>query len=79
MSQLCLNWSMGIWLEQLEPFLFSILFSCIVGGTCLLQETLANYRCDCVSGWGGRHCQEVDNCASNPCNNGAVCTSTAQG
>lgn len=51
----------------------------VTGGSCVLQDSLTNYRCDCLVGWGGRHCQSVDNCAPDPCQNQAVCTSTAQG
>lgn len=34
----------------------------------------AQYVCVCVSGWAGTHCeQDVDECASRPCTNGALC------
>lgn len=64
-----------------QHFMMLAVITCslVLGGTCVLEGTLDVYRCDCVSGWGGQHCQARDNCASNPCHNGAVCTSTAQG
>lgn len=34
----------------------------------------AQYACACVSGWTGTNCeQDVDECASRPCTNGALC------
>ena len=47
---------------------------CQHGGTCHVS-TLSSYTCTCPRGWQGRHCTERDNCATNPCRNGANCTS----
>ena len=47
---------------------------CQHGGTCHLS-TLTSYTCICSRGWQGRNCTELDNCATNPCRNGANCTS----
>lgn len=45
---------------------------CLNGGTCL--DLIGNYQCQCVSGFGGQHCQtDIDECASNPCQNGGTC------
>ena len=33
------------------------------------------YSCDCPNGWYGNRCEsDVDECASNPCQNGGTCT-----
>ena len=33
------------------------------------------YECVCETGWEGHSChQEVDECVSSPCQNGAQCT-----
>ena len=38
------------------------------------QNTVLNYECMCDEGWTGRNCDEnIDECASNPCRNGATC------
>uniref|UniRef100_A0A8C5SXF6 Crumbs cell polarity complex component 2 n=1 Tax=Laticauda laticaudata TaxID=8630 RepID=A0A8C5SXF6_LATLA len=41
-------------------------------GTCLGSG--GTYTCQCLPGYAGTHCEEeVDECASNPCQNGAIC------
>ena len=47
---------------------------CRNGGTCHLSS-LNSYTCTCPLGWSGHHCTEQDNCANQPCRNGAQCTS----
>ncbi len=37
-----------------------------------MQEN--DYECMCASGWGGKNCDtSVNECASNPCQNGGEC------
>ena len=50
-----------------------------IGGRCVLQGRLDRYQCDCTFGWTDRHCESVDNCANDPCSNGATCISNADG
>ncbi|KAJ8937393.1 hypothetical protein NQ318_015473 [Aromia moschata] len=47
---------------------------CLNGGTCSLKS-LDTYQCSCAPGYTGKHCEKQDHCASQPCRNGAECTS----
>ena len=39
-----------------------------------------NYTCQCSPGWTGVHCTvEVNECISNPCQNGASCVDQVNG
>ena len=45
---------------------------CGVNGLC--RDGLLNYTCDCFIGFTGVHCEtDFNDCASNPCQNGATC------
>ncbi|KAL3872299.1 hypothetical protein ACJMK2_040233 [Sinanodonta woodiana] len=50
---------------------------CIVGikpcgnGTCF--NTPGSFICSCPDGFTGEHCQDINECQSNPCLNGATC------
>ncbi|XP_039488830.1 protein eyes shut isoform X1 [Drosophila santomea] len=46
---------------------------CQHGGECIEGPGL-EFTCDCPAGWHGRICQEeINECASSPCQNGGVC------
>lgn len=52
---------------------------CMNGGTCTDVTSSSGqqgeYICECAAGWHGSRCQlDVDECTSNPCQNGATCT-----
>eukprot|EP01047_Picozoa_sp_COSAG01_P037002 COSAG01_NODE_2915_length_6861_cov_2.886128_2_plen_2005_part_01 len=62
--------------------------SCVVAQKCTYDETIDQncynvaidaYQCVCKSGWQGENCTvDVDDCSSNPCQNGANCTDTGE-
>ncbi|KAH8419353.1 hypothetical protein KR222_006509, partial [Zaprionus bogoriensis] len=46
---------------------------CQHGGECIEGPGL-EFSCECAAGWHGRICQEeINECASSPCQNGGVC------
>ena len=49
---------------------------CLNNATCEQDyENPTNYSCVCEPGWTGLDCSEdIDECASDPCQNGATCT-----
>ncbi|KAK1336807.1 hypothetical protein QTO34_002842 [Cnephaeus nilssonii] len=50
---------------------------CLNGGKCIDDCVTGNpsYTCSCLSGFTGRRCQlDVNECASQPCQNGGTCT-----
>lgn len=44
---------------------------CNNGGTCFNRQ--GSFSCSCPEGRIGRHCQEIDECSSNPCQNNGTC------
>ena len=47
---------------------------CHKHGKCLLSPTITQYRCYCDAGFTGNNCTvNIDDCASNPCQNTATC------
>ncbi|CAJ0965090.1 unnamed protein product [Ranitomeya imitator] len=49
-------------------------------GWSVSKPDISNYTCECHSGWNGTNCTEnINECASNPCQNGAVCTDGING
>lgn len=49
--------------------------NCLNGATCQLNQTdTSKYICDCAAGYEGTSCEfDIDECASNPCDNNATC------
>jgi len=46
---------------------------CLQGGRCIDGEGF-DFYCECPLGWAGKQCQiDVDECSSDPCQNGGVC------
>ena len=40
----------------------------------LAQDQINGYLCDCEAGWTGERCSvNIDDCATNPCQNGGTC------
>ncbi|XP_028288640.1 cubilin [Parambassis ranga] len=51
-----------------------------VNGQCLSTTTAPGYICNCNAGWQGVNCdQNINECASNPCQNGGTCTDGING
>ncbi|KIH43878.1 EGF-like domain protein, partial [Ancylostoma duodenale] len=49
-----------------------------VHGLCV--DTLFARRCICDEGWTGENCEvNIDDCASQPCQNGGTCTDEVAG
>lgn len=45
---------------------------CLHNGQC--NDSINGYTCQCPSGWTGKNCEEeMDQCALQPCGNGASC------
>ena len=64
---LLLSWDAGGYVNYFayDPLMHS-LFS--------MQNLIGYYTCHCAPGYYGRNCEtDHDECASNPCNNGANC------
>ena len=48
--------------------------------TCVCIKPVVEYTCDCENGYNGTNCEEdINECDTNPCQNGAVCTETTDG
>uniref|UniRef100_A0A8C9TA92 Notch receptor 2 n=1 Tax=Scleropages formosus TaxID=113540 RepID=A0A8C9TA92_SCLFO len=72
-ADLCASRSCGHG-ECIDHMLIALHFPCLQASVCLHR-----YRCDCVQGWMGQHCeQEIDECGTNPCQNRGHCI-TSQG
>ncbi|XP_054478628.1 cubilin [Anoplopoma fimbria] len=51
-----------------------------VNGQCVDTSSASGYICNCNSGWGGVNCdQNINECLSNPCQNGGTCTDGTNG
>ncbi|XP_017269603.1 cubilin [Kryptolebias marmoratus] len=51
-----------------------------INGQCVSTTSSPGYFCNCNSGWQGLHCdQNIDECSSNPCQNGGTCTDGING
>ncbi|KAM3593822.1 uncharacterized protein V6R79_022582 [Siganus canaliculatus] len=51
-----------------------------VNGQCMATSLAPGYVCNCNSGWQGTHCdQNINECSSNPCQNGGTCTDGVNG
>ena len=55
---------------------------CLTNSLLLTQATTSapGYICNCNSGWEGANCdQNINECSSNPCQNGGTCTDGING
>uniref|UniRef100_A0A3Q3WAJ4 Sushi, nidogen and EGF-like domain-containing protein 1 n=1 Tax=Mola mola TaxID=94237 RepID=A0A3Q3WAJ4_MOLML len=54
---------------------------CLNGGQCIDDCITGNpsFTCSCLAGFTGRQCQIVDECASDPCQNGGTCEDQVNG
>ncbi|KAM6900418.1 cubilin [Xenentodon cancila] len=51
-----------------------------VHGQCVSTTSAPGYFCNCNPGWQGLHCdQNIDECSSNPCQNGGTCVDSING
>ncbi|XP_047455679.1 cubilin [Mugil cephalus] len=51
-----------------------------VHGQCVGTTSSPGYICNCNSGWEGANCdQNINECSSNPCQNGGTCTDNVNG
>ncbi|XP_018518176.1 cubilin-like, partial [Lates calcarifer] len=51
-----------------------------VNGQCVATTSAPGYICNCNSGWQGVNCdQNINECSSNPCQNGGTCTDGING
>jgi len=62
----------SVYVDFLE-FSFCHSDPCMMGSNCVDIDN--GYLCQCLPGWTGQNCsQDVDECASSPCQNGGICT-----
>ncbi|XP_053714419.1 cubilin isoform X1 [Synchiropus splendidus] len=51
-----------------------------VNGQCVATTSSPGYICNCNAGWQGVNCdQNINECQSNPCQNGGTCTDAVNG
>ncbi|XP_014830968.1 PREDICTED: cubilin, partial [Poecilia mexicana] len=51
-----------------------------VNGHCTSTTSASGYICNCNPGWQGIHCdQNINECLSNPCQNGGTCSDSING
>ncbi|XP_076337719.1 uncharacterized protein LOC143239936 isoform X2 [Tachypleus tridentatus] len=46
-------------------------------GDCYVINEVPGYRCECINGYFGDHCDKFDACSWNPCENFGTCSSTS--
>ncbi|XP_037806370.1 protein crumbs isoform X4 [Lucilia sericata] len=53
---------------------------CVNGGACVVAPGSSNIECECPKGYGGTHCEiDMDDCASQPCQNNGKCRDLVNG